>query len=261
MTQRFFAARICRFFGEHWPVSHLRNLQDNKLRGSSSRDQVIHPFDITHRVDTSGLFYAPDLPSGPAHDQHSAGYYATAPSLFTGSIALWSAALPSAGLSLNDFTLLDIGCGKGRIVLLASEHPFRAIVGVELNHHLARITTRNLKIWMRKPLACRKIEIVNHDIFSVDLPDGPVVLYFFNSFERELVQMLLDKLVAISTSRSDPIDLIYIHPEFDHLVRQTPHIKLLSDEVIPFTTEDAAADAFSVDCDRCCVYRLDGMLK
>ena len=261
MTQRSFAARICRFLGEHWPISHLRNLQENKLCGSSSRDPVIHPFDIAHRVDTSGLFYAPDLLSGHAHDQHSAGYYATAPSLFTGSIALWSAALPTAELSLNDFTLLDIGCGKGRIVLLASEHPFRAIVGVELNQQLARIAKRNIKIWMRKPLACRKIEIFNRDMLSVDLPDGPVVLYFFNSFERELVQMLLDKLVAISTLRSDPIDLIYIHPEFDDLVRQTPHTNLLSDKEISFTAEDAAADAFGVDCDRCCIYRLDGRLR
>jgi hypothetical protein len=259
MSYGLFAARILRVLSEHWPIPTLRRIRAGKLL--KSRDQLIHPFDRVHRVDTSGLFYAPDLQSGHAHDRHSAGYYATAPSLFERAMARWTDTLPSVGLRLKSYTFLDIGCGKGRIVLLASQHPFSAIVGVELNSQLARIARKNLKSWMRGSPACRNIEILNQDIFSVELPDGPLLLYLFNSFESELVGMLLDKLVAISALRSDPIDLIYIHPEYDQLVRRSPQIKLLVDEEIPFTAEDAAADVFGVSLDRCCIYRLDGMLR
>ena len=261
MTDRSFAARILRSLSEHGPVGLLRSVLPRKCRRVSSPGQRTHPFDITHHVDTSGLFYAQDLSSGHAHDQHSAGYYATAPSLFHGAITRWSATLPSAVLRLNDYALLDIGCGKGRVVLLASEYPFRAIVGVELNAHLARVAQRNLKTWMRKLRACRDVRIVNDDVFSVALPDGPVVLYLFNSFERELVQMLLDKLVEVAATRSDPIDLIYIHPEFGELFRQTPRIATLADEEISFSPEDAAADAFGVSFDRCSIYRLQRLLE
>jgi SAM-dependent methyltransferase len=258
MTHVSFAARILSSFTER--VNILRNVFPRKLRRTTPPEQRTHPFDITNRVDTSGLFYAQDLSSGHAHDQHSSGYYATAPSLFHGAIARWSATLLPAGSKPNDYTLLDIGCGKGRVVLLASDYAFRAIVGVELNPHLARVAKRNLKAWMRKPRACRDVTIVNDDVLSVVLPDGPVVLYLFNSFERELVQMLLDKLVEVSATRSDPIDLIYIHPDYNDLVLQAPHMKLLADGEIQFTPEDAAADVFGVLFDRCCICRLPGRL-
>src|ERR1035437_10413397 len=68
-----------------------------------------HPFDLVHRVDTSGLMYAESLLSGHRHDQQSEGYYATAPSLFRGVIGAWRATLSSAGSNLNGYTLFDIG--------------------------------------------------------------------------------------------------------------------------------------------------------
>ncbi|SRR6266567_3651968 len=260
MTDRSFAARARRFFSGYWSLGALRNLPGRELSRASSPDQLVHPFDITHRVDTSGLFYAEDLSSGHANDQHSAGYYATAPSLLHGAIARWSSSILSVGLALNDYTLLDIGCGKGRVVLLASECAFRTIVGVELNPSLARIANKNLKRWMRKPRACGDVKIVNDDFFSVAIPDGPVVLYLFNSFEHELVQRLLDRLLEISATRSHPIDLIYIHPEFGEIFRETPRAAILADEEISFSAEDAAADAFGVSFDRCSIYRLEGLL-
>ena len=231
------------------------------LRNFMARRQNIHPFDRKHRVDPSGLIYADGLSSGHEHDKHSAGYYATAPSLFHGVIAHWSATLARAGFTLNDYALFDIGCGKGRVVLLASEYPFRQIVGVELNPSLAQTARKNLNIWQRAPRASRNVHVVTGDVLSVPIPDGPVVIYFFNSFERELLQMLLNRLLEISATRSDPIDLLYVHPEYAGLVSQTPRMELLADEKIPFTPKDAAADVFNVNVDRCSIYRLPGLLN
>ena len=57
---------------------------------------------------------------------------------------------------------------------------------------------------------------------------------------------------------AQPLDLIYIHPEFDPLVRQLPGVQVVAEAEIPFSAEDAAADAFGVAVDRCGVYRLGG---
>src|SRR6516225_2482490 len=98
-----------------------------------------HPFDREHGVDTGGLIYADGLSTGHEHDRHSAGYYATAPSLFRGSVELWRETLTRTGCALEDYTLVDIGCGKGRVLMLATEYTFREIVGIELNPGLVKI--------------------------------------------------------------------------------------------------------------------------
>jgi SAM-dependent methyltransferase len=215
-----------------------------------------YPFDRRHRVDTDGLIYADGLCTGHEHDRHSAGYYATAPSLFRGAIALWSETLAGSGKRLNDYTLVDVGCGKGRVLMLASQHGFREIVGVELNPRLAAVARKNLSKWLRLSRACPKVAVVQQDALTFPIPEGPVVLFFFNSFEREMAEMWLERMGQAASVRNGPIDLIYVHPEFDALVRQVQGMQVVAQADIPFSAEDARADVFGVSLDRCVVYRL-----
>jgi SAM-dependent methyltransferase len=215
-----------------------------------------HPFDRAHRVDTGGLIYADGLSTGHEHDIHSSGYYATAPSLFRGSMRHWSATLEALSFRICDYAFVDIGCGKGRVVLLASEYAFREVVGVELNPQLASVASRNLNWWMRRMRTCRNVRIAHGDALSFPLPDGPVVLFFFNSFEEEMVRMWLDSLVEASATRSAPIDLIYMHPEHHKLFIETPGVKTLARIDLPLSPEDASSDAFGVSFDPCTIYRL-----
>jgi len=230
--------------------------------GKATPPQNRHPFDRRHGVDTGGLIYADALVTGHKHDSESAGYYATAPSLFYRAIQRWSDTLESSGYSAGDYMLVDIGCGKGRVVMMASDCGFHAVVGVELNPGLAKIARKNLRAWasmqtrMRLTRACSELRVVNGDALSFPLPDGPVVLFFFNSFERAMVRLWLERLVHTAASRSAPIDLIYVHPEHRELFQQTTGMKLLVDEVMAFSEEDAAADVFGVNFDRYAIYRI-----
>ena len=207
-------------------------------------------------METSGLLYAESLAAGHPNDIHSEGYYATAPSLFHGAIALWQRSLYS--LAVADYTFVDLGCGKGRVLLMASEYPFRAITGVELNGKLAAVARKNLKKWMRRPRSCRASNVVEGDVLEFPIPAGALVLFLFNSFEAEILRGLVERLLEASRTRSEPIDLIYVHPEQDHVIRQTAGFERLADETVSFSAEDTAADAFQVSLDQCCVYRLAG---
>ncbi len=262
MPREPLSVRLRHFFYDHRPVRALRRRLAQTFPRLfpplPDRDPNTHPFDRQHRVDTGGLIYADKLASGHPHDQLSAGYYATAPSLFHGVMVQWSATL--SGDSLADYAFIDVGCGKGRVLMLASQYPFFSVAGVELNPKLARIARRNLARWTRSHRSCHPIAVVNDDILNLPLPARPVVLFLFNSFERELVRMLLERLVEISATRTHPIDLLYLHPEHAQLITLTPRMELLADAVISFSPEDAAADVFNVDADRCVFYRLSGLL-
>ena len=43
------------------------------------------------------------------------------------------------------FTFVDLGSGKGRTLLMASDYPFRRIIGVELLPSLHQIAQENLR--------------------------------------------------------------------------------------------------------------------
>ena len=246
------------------------------------RPEAKHPFDRAYGVDTDGLIYADANAEGHAGARHNAGYYATAPSLFRGAMELWRGTLAGTGYSVEDYALVDIGCGKGRVLMMAAEYEFCEIVGVELDPGLARVARKNLsrvgrRRWlgllgpkirtgrvpqvspprrMRPGKSSPRIRIIEGDALTVPLPDGPVALFYFNSFEREMTEMWLQRLGEIAHGRTHPIDLIYIHPEFDALVRQVPGMRVIAEAEIPFSGEDATADVFGVSSDRCTVYRL-----
>jgi SAM-dependent methyltransferase len=237
----------------------LNRLRQLLLRPSQS--EPAHPFDRAYGVDTSRLYYRDRLPTGPPHDQHSEGYYATAPSLFHGALAHWQATLP-AGLPLEDYTFVDLGSGKGRVVLMASVYPFREVRGIELSPALVRIAQRNLRRWTSADHAvCRDVRLEPGDVLGPELEsilnvDQPTVLFLFNSFGTEVLQPLLEKLAAAAQHHIAPIDLIYIHPDHDRLVAATPGVELLCYTEIPFSFEDAQADLFGVSSDLCSIYRL-----
>ena len=67
-------------------------------------------------------------------------YQPTEPELFREMMG----ALP---IELERFTFVDIGSGKGRTLLMASEFPFKRIVGVELMEELHRAAEENLRAY------------------------------------------------------------------------------------------------------------------
>ena len=210
-----------------------------------------HPFDIEHGVDTSGLLFAEHLASGHPNDDHINAYWGTAPSGFNGILNAWQQAIAATAHSIEDYTFLDIGCGKGRVLMLASDRPFHRIVGVELNPELTATAQANLAKWTAAaslnaaPRLCADIDILNVDALATPIPDSPVVLYIYNSFNLYVMLPLLERLQALALARSTPIDLIYAKPQQAHLVDAVPGIALLAAGSIPLTPEDRAACAFA----------------
>jgi SAM-dependent methyltransferase len=68
-----------------------------------------------------------------------------------------------------DDVFCDFGCGKGRVLHLASWYPFRSIHGMDLDRGM--VNAANLTN-ARGPARLRAIEVVHGDARSVRLPHG-----------------------------------------------------------------------------------------
>jgi SAM-dependent methyltransferase len=216
----------------------------------------VHPFDLRHGVDTSGVISGRRLSSGRAHDRHITTYLGTVPSAFLDASAHWNESLSNGPYSSRDYVFIDIGCGKGRALMLASDLPFRRVVGVELNPTLVSIARKNLIKWKASVHACDDIEVLHADALEFTLPESPTLLYAFNPFDRHLTQLLLDRIQAVSLNRSAPIDVIYMNPEQADLFAANPNLQLLRHGRAPLPPEEVAVRAFPTESLGYCIYRL-----
>lgn len=163
---------------------------------SAANGSAVHPIDARYGIDTGGTITASLLRTNKAADVQNFGYAPSQPSIIRAALAT----IPD----LARFTFLDIGCGKGRALAVASEYPFRRIVGVELSGALCEVARANAaKIGA-------PIEIIEGDALAVPLPPGSLVIYLYNPFFDAFVRALARK---IGDRKSDePLFLIYYNP-------------------------------------------------
>lgn len=229
-----------------------------------------------HGVDTSGLVPAKHLVTGHANDEHVTAYYGVAPSILRALVGHWRETVPPHPIS--SYTFIDIGAGKGRGLLVASEFRFRKVIGIELNPSLVAIARQNVARWTRThatdPTSERiaPIEVLEQDALDFDLPATPALLFLFHPFEspvlRQLLRRIETKFAARSkTSPKPALDLIYVNAECANVLDRNPAFEQLFLDHVKMTPEDHAADLEAIALQReygstgdeeCAIYRYTG---
>jgi SAM-dependent methyltransferase len=211
-----------------------------------------HPFDFEHGTDTGGLITGADLASSHPSDRYIEGYAAVPPSRFRSILARWQVSDPPHALA--DYTFIDLGCGKGRALLLASELPFRQVVGVELNPPLAATAQANVGLWTAANHARSPIRVERGDATEMAWPEGPCVVFLFNPFGVALMQTLAHRLAAEFRTRPTDLEVLYYKPE--HADAFAKSFEMTWCEASGITPEDLAADPVASPIDETRAYRL-----
>jgi SAM-dependent methyltransferase len=199
-----------------------------------------HPFDIEFGVRTSGLIAGRNLKSGSRADRHNTAYFGVAPSVFHEMIALWRRSKPAG--AIDEYTFVDVGAGMGRALLLASEFPFRSVVGVELNPTLAGIARRNVTRWKAAGLARAPIRVACRDAVELKLPTGPCVAFMFNPFGAPIMRNLLKAWCGNLAGSEGQFDILYVNNEQETVLRRQPGLVRLFAGKVMRSRVDAIAD-------------------
>ena len=111
----------------------------------------------------------------------------------------------------HQFAFVDLGSGKGRALLVASEFPFAKIVGVELSSELHAIAEKNIELY-RPPLQpCRNIELRRENAAAFVFPSVPLVLFMFNPFGEETIRRVLENLALSLRTAPRAAFFVYVH--------------------------------------------------
>jgi SAM-dependent methyltransferase len=215
--------------------------------------QATHPFDLKYGVQTSGLLDGTDLLSGHAHDAYNTAYWGVSPSRAQEVLRRWETSL--VGRKVEAYTFLDIGCGKGRMMLIASQLPFRETIGVELNPDLASAAAKNAAHWVASGLAQSPIRTLHQDATEIALPDGPCVVFLYNPFGAPVLTKLLAHLERHFVGRPGELDILYLAPECDHVFAERGGYDLLWKADIPQSDPDEPEDIVAPGPQPCSAYR------
>jgi SAM-dependent methyltransferase len=90
---------------------------------------------------------------------------------------------------LRLLTFIDLGCGKGRALLVAASLGFKQVIGVEFVHELAKIARKNLA-----KVGAENAVVVETDAAKYRFPNSDMVIYFFNPFSQEVMEKVIANL-------------------------------------------------------------------
>jgi hypothetical protein len=169
-------------------------------------------FDARFGTDTSAPFLG--------HDQKPATHFYVAT-----TASLIYEVLNALALPPNRFAFVDMGSGKGRALLVASEFAFARIVGIELSPHLHRIAEDNIERYNPASQQCTQFELQCMDVVDYDFGPEPVVLFLFDPFGRETMQSVVANLEASLRTNPREAYVVYIYPQFEDVLQASPVLR------------------------------------
>jgi SAM-dependent methyltransferase len=109
----------------------------------------------------------------------------------------------------SQFTFVDLGCGKGKALLLAGDLGFRRVVGLEFSPELAAAARENVA--RRRGLGPATVEVVTGDAGAYELPPEPLVIYMYNPFDEVIVARVVANVERSLAARPRPLFVVYLY--------------------------------------------------
>ena len=190
-----------------------------------------HPFDRVHGLDTSGYVAPEECASGDAAMASQINCYAgSQPSIVRACLAK----LPDR----EHYAFVDVGCGKGRPLAVASELSFRRIVGLELAPALAAVARSNAAVLNARFPDRTRIEIQIGDATKAAAPAERVVYFMYNPFGAALVSQLVESIERQLRNGLQHAFFVYYNPVHAEVIDRSPQFARWSADMIGYAVEE-----------------------
>ncbi len=115
---------------------------------------------------------------------------------------------------VDDLVFVDLGSGKGRVLVYASGRRFHRIIGVEFAAELHSVASENIERGRHPRQRCADIEVVLGDAVEFEIPDDPCVFFLFNPFERPVLEQVVDNIRVSFERNPRPMYVVYHNPVY-----------------------------------------------
>ena len=170
-------------------------------------------FDWRYKVRTCGIVSLEKLTIESDNARHGVFYHPTHPKfLFE--------VLGALDIDYERYRFIDLGSGKGRVLLVASEFPFREVLGVEFARELHEIACQNLRRYRSPSQKTRNVRSVYGDAIAFEFPVAPIVLFLANPFGPGVLVPILRRLQESLTAHPRDAIIVYAAPDHGELIER-----------------------------------------
>lgn len=134
------------------------------------------------------------------NEENHSRYSATPASRFTAFRDYFSK------LDVSQSSIIDIGCGKGRMLEYWSKYRFKNVDGVEYSAQLCRICEKNMEV-LRLPCT-----VYNEDASMFSRYIDYDFFYMFNPIRGELFERVIEKIEESVHIKPRKVRIIYCNP-------------------------------------------------
>ncbi len=167
-------------------------------------------FDLKYGTDTMDWVAVDSFETNSGHKANATRYQASkARPLLQ---LLRKLALPKDGV------FVDLGCGKGRVLLIAAQLGFRKVVGIEFCAQLSRQARENVELFLKKYPASSPLEVIEADVTGYEFRDDENIFFLYNPFDSIVLGQVLDNISKSALKAPRDIWLVYNNPVHHELV-------------------------------------------
>jgi len=198
-----------------------------------------HPFDKQYGLDTIGFLAANEITPDSDLVPQIVCYAGSQPSIVRKALAALG--------SIEDYTLIDFGCGKGRAAVVATEFPFRRVIGIELSPALAADARANAASIAKRFPVRPPITIAEANVLDFTLPPGKIAIFAYHPFGLEIMTKVVTKLEAALAGDTAHIFFVYDNPVHAEALDASPEFKRFYAQDIPYDESEIGYGVFTFD--------------
>ena len=108
--------------------------------------------------------------------------------------------------------LVDVGCGKGKVVMMAMDYPFKKVVGIDFSDRLCKIARNNIATYCAKTTRTNTTEIHVCDAADYAIAPEQNVFFLYDPFKEAVMQKFIGNLTESLERSPRCVWLIYYEP-------------------------------------------------
>jgi SAM-dependent methyltransferase len=139
----------------------------------------------------------------------------------------------SLDIQYSDYRFIDFGSGKGRVLLVAADFPFKQAVGVEISRPLHEVAEQNLALYTGKQ-ACSDLKLWCGNALDYELPAGNLILHMYHPFGPDVLKLMLahiQKAAERDPSRKILVPYLFSIGVSKAVFQEFPAFRLIRDEL------------------------------
>ena len=113
---------------------------------------------------------------------------------------------------------MDLGCGKGQVLLVASRFAFKRVVGVEFTRELCSIATANVQAYRKRHRDAVPIDVIEADAAEYEVKPDENVFYMYHPFGPAVVRRVVINILSSVARYSRPVWIVYCHPMYGGVI-------------------------------------------